>query len=47
MFETTPVVVDGAMYLVTPYNRVVTLDPASGLEFLELRAEGLPRGAVA
>ena len=32
MFEATPVVVDGVMYLSTPYNRVVALDPATGRE---------------
>ena len=32
MFQATPVVVDGVMYLSTPYNRVVALDPATGRE---------------
>src|SRR5438034_9777756 len=27
--ETTPIVADGLMYLSTPYNRVVALDPTS------------------
>jgi len=31
-FEATPIVVDGAMYLTTPFNRVVALDPESGAE---------------
>ena len=31
-FETTPIVVDGAMYLTTPFNRVVALDPETGRE---------------
>jgi quinoprotein glucose dehydrogenase len=30
VFEATPLVVDGVMYLSTPYNRVVALDPTSG-----------------
>lgn len=30
--EATPVVVDGVMYLATPYRRVVALDAASGRE---------------
>lgn len=30
MFEATPVVVGGTMYLSTPYNRVVALDPVTG-----------------
>ena len=29
-FETTPIVVDGKMYLTTPFNRVVALDPDTG-----------------
>ena len=32
IFEATPLVVDGVMYLSTPYNRVVALDPVSGRE---------------
>jgi quinoprotein glucose dehydrogenase len=31
-FETTPIVVDGMMYLSTPFSRVVALDPATGAE---------------
>jgi quinoprotein glucose dehydrogenase len=31
-FEATPIVVDGTMYLSTPFNRVVALDPESGRE---------------
>ncbi len=30
--ETTPIVVNGVMYLSTPYNRVVALDPTTGKE---------------
>jgi quinoprotein glucose dehydrogenase len=29
-FENTPIVVDGTMYLSTPFNRVIALDPANG-----------------
>jgi quinoprotein glucose dehydrogenase len=29
-FETTPLVVDGTMYLTTGFNRVIALDPATG-----------------
>jgi quinoprotein glucose dehydrogenase len=29
-FETTPVLVDGALYLTTPFNRVIALDPETG-----------------
>ncbi len=31
-FEVTPIVVNDTMYLSTPYNRVVALDPATGAE---------------
>src|SRR5260221_6343162 len=31
-FETTPIVADGTMYLTTPFNRVVALDPETGHE---------------
>ena len=29
-FETTPLFLDGRLYLTTPFNRVIALDPASG-----------------
>jgi len=31
-FETTPLVVDGALYLTTGFNRVIALDPETGRE---------------
>lgn len=31
-FEATPILVDGALYFTTPYNRVIALDPAAGNE---------------
>jgi quinoprotein glucose dehydrogenase len=31
-FETTPVVAHGTMYFITPFNRVIALDPESGKE---------------
>jgi len=31
-FETTPIVAAGAMYLTTPFNRVIALDPETGRE---------------
>ena len=31
-FETTPIMLDGTMYLSTPYNRVVALNPETGQE---------------
>jgi quinoprotein glucose dehydrogenase len=32
LFEATPLMVDGTLYLSTPYNRVVALDPETGRE---------------
>jgi quinoprotein glucose dehydrogenase len=32
VFEVTPLMVDGTLYLSTPYNRVVALDPVTGKE---------------
>ncbi len=40
--ETTPIVADGVMYLSTPYNRVVALDPTTGKEMWAFR---LPSGS--
>jgi quinoprotein glucose dehydrogenase len=31
-FEATPLLIDGTLYLTTPFNRVVALDPATGAE---------------
>jgi len=31
-FESTPILVDGLLFLTTPYNRVIALDPATGVE---------------
>jgi len=31
-FETTPILVDGTLYLTTPFNRVIALDPETGAE---------------
>src|ERR1700731_1562107 len=31
-FETTPILIDGKLYLTTPFNRVIALDPATGRE---------------
>ena len=39
--EVTPLVVDGTMYIATPYSRVVALDPTTGKE---LWAFKLPSG---
>jgi quinoprotein glucose dehydrogenase len=40
--ETTPIVADGVMYVSTPYNRVVALDPTTGKEVWVFR---LPSGS--
>ena len=29
-FETTPILVDGRLFLTTPFNRVIALDPTTG-----------------
>ena len=39
--QATPLVIDGVMYLSTPYSRVVALDPSSGKEIWAYR---LPTG---
>ena len=31
-FETTPILVDGTLFLTTPFNRVIALDPATGTQ---------------
>jgi quinoprotein glucose dehydrogenase len=31
-FENTPILVDGTLYICTPFNRVIALDPVSGAE---------------
>jgi quinoprotein glucose dehydrogenase len=31
-FEATPMLVDGALYLTTPFNRIIALDPPTGTE---------------
>jgi quinoprotein glucose dehydrogenase len=31
-FETTPILIDGALYLTTPFNRVIALDPVMGTQ---------------
>jgi quinoprotein glucose dehydrogenase len=31
-FETTPLMVDGTLYLTTPFNRVIALDPETGVQ---------------
>ena len=38
-FETTPLVMDGRLYLTTPFNRVIALDPITGRQLLGLRSE--------
>ena len=31
-FETTPLMIDGTLYLTTPFNRVIALDPVKGVQ---------------
>ena len=31
-FEATPILIDGTLYLTTPFNAVIALDPATGRE---------------
>ena len=31
-FESTPLVIDGVMYVTTPFSRVIALDPETGKE---------------
>src|SRR5579862_6214638 len=31
-FEATPLVIEGTMYLVTPFNRIIAIDPETGAE---------------
>jgi quinoprotein glucose dehydrogenase len=46
MFETTPIVTDGVMYLSTPYNRIVALDPVTGKEFWSYDPRAYVEGQV-
>ncbi len=41
MFENTPLMIDGVLYLSTPYNKVVALDAETGRAALDLRSENL------
>jgi quinoprotein glucose dehydrogenase len=43
--ETTPLVVDGVMYLGSPYGRIVALDPTSGKEIWSYKLPGTDRPA--
>ena len=40
VWEVSPVVVDGVMYLTTAYNRVVALDPQTGTELWSYEVKG-------
>jgi quinoprotein glucose dehydrogenase len=40
--ETTPLVVGNVMYMSTPYNRVVALEPETGKEIWKYRSPGTP-----
>ena len=51
-FESTPILVDGLLYLTTPYSRVIALDPATGTERWTFDPQGCrvwitqPRGLI-
>jgi quinoprotein glucose dehydrogenase len=46
MFETTPLMVDGVLYLSTPYNRVVALESRSGREIWSYDPKAYVAGQV-
>src|SRR5579872_6631078 len=46
MFEVTPVMIGGVLYLSTPYNRVVALDAASGRELWSYDPKAYADGQV-
>ena len=46
MFEATPLMVDGVLYLSTPYNRVVALDSRSGRELWSYDPQAYVAGQV-
>jgi quinoprotein glucose dehydrogenase len=46
MFEATPLMVDGVLYVSTPYNRVVALDPQSGRELWSFDPKAYVAGQV-
>ncbi len=45
-FEATPILADGRLYLSTPFNRVIALDPASGRERWRFDARLDPRDGL-
>ena len=46
MFQTTPIVIDGVMYLSTPYNRVVALNPTTGQQIWSYDPKAYVEGQV-
>ena len=46
MFEATPLMLEGVLYLSTPYNRVVALDPQSGREIWSYDPKAYVAGQV-
>jgi quinoprotein glucose dehydrogenase len=46
MFEATPLMIDGMLYLSTPYNRVIALDAASGREIWSYDPKAYEAGQV-
>ena len=45
-FEATPILVEGTLYLTTPFNQVIALDPGSGAEKWTYRSQGGPLARV-
>jgi hypothetical protein len=43
-FQNTPILVDRTLYLCTPFNRVIALDPETGGREVDLRSAGRSRG---
>jgi quinoprotein glucose dehydrogenase len=46
MFEATPLMIDGVLYLSTPYNRVIALDPITGREIWSYDPKAYEAGQV-
>ena len=45
-FETTPLMVDGVLYVTTPYNNIAALDAASGKELWRFDGEAYKLGQI-
>lgn len=45
-FEATPILVEGKLFLSTPYNHVIALDPRTGARLWEYDARSIARTAT-